>query len=412
VSIFQAYQNIQAFKASRTAMLSGVNYAYVVAPFLYDESLWGFVKKALFALLFATRTPVQQSSENELLLFYSCRHKRRADYDYIPQRLRELLGTRCDYVESAERFSLAQSLATIRQLPNAWHGSRGYRANSLQRLGCALLIAKYRSTAGRIFAALLQDKRKVVTFCDANAPENLLTQLANSSGIETFTMQHGQYRMLDASNMSPDAEAYANFVSKYMLCWGEATRNEFVRIGFRPEQFVITGWVKRWSKIGPHPRCGIFGVMLNGESGQGSNMALLNAARTIAESLNYCYIVRLHPWSKPKSYSRLLDGRCVGISHYGLPSYLEQVDFSLAHMTGATIEILHNGAFVYLLDDEKLAEAFCVEGLCFKSAGAIASAAYRDMSSSAQGFGKNRRLGKWFNDDDEQATRILAALLG
>lgn len=411
-SAFIAYERIQAFKASRTAVLDGVNYANVVAPFLYDESLLGFVKKLIFSLLFSTHTFTQQSGGNGLLLFYSCRHKRRADYDYIPRRLRELLGERCEYIEAAEIFSLTAVLLTLREIPSAWYSSRGYRANSVQRLGCALLIAKYRSMTRRTFASLLHGKRKLVTFCDAQAPENLLAQMANASGIETFTTQHGQYRILDASNMSPDAEVYANFVSNYMLCWGEATRNEFVRIGFRPEQFIITGWIKQWTETLPHPRRGIFGVMLNGESGRSSNMALLDAAKTIAESLNNCYIVRLHPWSRPKSYSRLLDSRCVGISHYGLPSYLEQVDFSLAHMTGATIEILHNGAFVYLLDDEKLAEVFCVEGLCFKSAGAIASAAYKDMSSSAQGFEKNKRLCKWFNDDDEQAAHILAVLFG
>src|SRR5690606_12729215 len=97
---------------------------------------------------------------------------------------------------------------------------------------CAVLIAKYRTTADKIFSPLLTGRKTLVTFCDAQAPENLMAQMARSAGIASFTNQHGQYRVLDASNMSPDAEAYANFVSDYMFCWGEATRKEFVKAGF------------------------------------------------------------------------------------------------------------------------------------------------------------------------------------
>lgn len=408
---FLDFEEIQAFKGSRTALLNGVNYAHVVAPFLYDRSTLGFFRKLVFSLFFATRITVDESKENGLLLYYSCRHKGRADYDYIPERIRALLGTRCDYVESSERFSLIQFIHTLKKLPSSWRSTQGYPPKGLTRLGCALLIGKYRSTAERTFPSLLKRRHRLITFCDAQAPENLMAQMAHNFGIETFTNQHGQYRILDSSNISSDAEAYANFVSNYMLCWGEATREEFVRAGFKPEQFIITGWIKQWTNAMPHPPRGVFGVMLNGENGNESNIALLYAARSIAASLNYRYIVRLHPWSKPRQYSQLLDNRCTSIGHYGLLPYLEQVDFSLAHMTGATIEMLHTGALVYLLDDGKLAELFRVDGLNFKTADSIASTALTDMDASRLGRRKNKQLSKWFNDDEAQSAHILAALL-
>lgn len=405
------YEKIQLFKASRGAVIGGVNYARVVAPYLYEKSLSGLFKKIIFSLFFITRISVRESNENGLLLYYSCRHKRRSDYDYIVLRLRQLLGNHCEYIESKECFSLFQVWCTLNEFPKAWHSSKGYPVNMLQRVGSALLIAKYCSTANRVFPTLLKNKNRVVTFCDAQAPENLLAQMSNLIGVETFTNQHGQYRMLDASNISSDAEVYANFVSDYILCWGEATRKEFIKAGFRPEQLIVAGWIKQWEAIASHPRLGVFGVMLNGENGRESNAALLDAAKFISKKLGLRYLVRLHPWSHPKQYAEYLDDRCAGIGHYRLYSYLEKVDFSLAHMTGATIEMLHANMPVYLLDDGRLCEAFCVEGLSFSTPEAIMAAVSEDAKSPDLATQRTQRLAKWFNDDHAQSIRICTALL-
>lgn len=411
MNAFLEYKKIQEFKSGRAAIQDGVNYAHVVAPLLYDKSVFGFFKKLIFSSFFTTRISVSELKENSLLLYYSCRNKQRRDYDFISQRLREILGARCDYVETSELFSLAQLFYTLKELPSSWRGAKGYTANTLQRLGAALLVAKYRSTARRIFPPLLRGKHKLVTFCDAQAPENLLTQMANAVGVETYTNQHGQYRILDATNISADAEAYANFVSNYILCWGEATQNEFVRFGFKNEQLIITGWIKQWEYVAPHPPLRVFGVMLNGENGKESNAALLETAQSIASSLNLRYIVRLHPWSKPKEYADFLDNRCAGIGHYGLSSYLKEVDFSLAHMSGATIEVLHSGALAYLLDDGKLPEVFRTIGLSFNSPDAITAAISQDMLTPNLAIQRVQEISKWFNDDHAQAARICAALL-
>ncbi|MNJ18588.1 hypothetical protein D3C77_128920 [compost metagenome] len=412
MNAFLNYKRIQAFKVSRTAMANGVNYAYVVAPFLYEQSVLGFFRKVVFSLFFRLHISKFGSGDSELLLYYSCRHKQRADYDYIPRRLRELLGVRCDYIESSEHFSFSQILHTLKRLPRAWRDVRGYQTKTWQRLSCALLIAKYRFSAERTFTPLLQGKQKLVTFCDAQSPENLLTQMANFSGIETFTTQHGQYRILNSVNISSDAEAYDNFVSNYMLCWGEATRKEFVKVGFSSEQFIVTGWIKQWFETSPHAPCGVFGVMLNGENGKDSNISLLDVAKSIASKQNYRYIVRLHPWSKKEYYTRYLDDCCAGIGHYGLLSYLEQVDFSLAHMTAASIELLHANAPVYLLNDGRLADIFCVEGLSFGSKSLIVEAIVKDMDSPELVKERVQALSEWFNDDDAQNVRIREVLLG
>lgn len=412
MSVYSEYENIQAFKKSRKAVSEGVNYAYVVSPFLYDVSFVGFIKKFAFSMFYTTRFTFSDLKGCKILLYYSCRHKRREDYDFISRRLRELLNENSDYIESSEVFSMGQCFRTLRYLYGAWRDSSAYTASKVQRLGCSLLIAKYRSMAGQIFVPLLRGRRKIITFCDAQAPENLLTQLANAAGIDTYTNQHGQYRLLNEANISVDAEVYASFVSDYLLCWGEATRSEFIRYGFRSEQMLVTGWIKQWEEFKYQPRPKTFGVMLNGENGRESNVALLTAAKDIARELNFSYVVRMHPWSTELQYREFLDESCVNIGHYKLSDYLNNVAFSLAHMTGATIEVLYAGAPVYLLNDGRLSDIFCVEGLSFNSASEIVLAAYKDMESPEHARERISGLSRWFNDDSAQVEGIHLALLG
>lgn len=412
MSVYCAHKHIQKYKASRSAVLNGINYAYVVAPFLYDQTSPGFFKKFVFSVFYSTRVSISYTQNKDLLIYYSCRHKNRTDYDYIPQKLYELLEPQCDYLETTEKLSAGQPFKTIMQLAKAFRLTRGYQVSAFQRLGCTLLIAKYLTSTNTLRPLLLK-RKKLVTFCDAQAPENLMAQIANSAKVRTFTTQHGQYRILDSSNMSPDAEAYSNFVSNYMLCWGEATRNEFIRAGFKSDQFIITGWIKRWAIVSNHgkPTSRTLGVMLNGEGGRDSNIALLDAAKSIANTLGLPYIVRLHPWSKPSQYTHFLDERCKGIGHYELTPYLQQVNFSIAHMTGATIELLHAGAHVYLLDDGKLADVFRLEGLSFKSSDAIASAIAKDSINPKSANNRFKKISNWFNTDSDQDNTIRKALL-
>lgn len=411
MTAFESYRSIQSFKASSTAIFHGVNYAHVVAPYLYDTSLMGWMKKLVFSLFF--KINVEKEVGGPILLFYSCRSKRRADYDYIPLRLRQIFGGLCAYAESSERISLLQAPQTLAWLPSSLIAARGYKAGLFQRLGAALLIAKYRAAEGEL-ATLLHGKNRLVTFCDAQSPENLLTQIARTMKIFTCTNQHGQYRVLNENNMSPDAEAYTNFISNKLLCWGEATRLEFVKAGFDESRLIVTGWIREWSltsEYSPAARKKVFGVMLNGENGKESNARLIKAANIISLIIGYRYIIRLHPWSNPSKYRPLVTDECIAIDKINLSDYLLKVDFSLAHMSGAVIEMLCSGSPTYLLDDGYLAEVFIKAGLSFSSVESMARAIQLDESMPDGGRSRLIKLGRLYNDDSEQEKRIKDAVL-
>lgn len=411
MSAYDEYVLIQDFKRSGSAIIDRINYANVIAQYLYDTSLFGWLKKVAFSLFFSTHITVVDSNSRKILLYYSCRHKKRLDYDHIFSEIKESLNDHCDHVESKECFSVIQPWHTVRELKTAFSATIGYNKKTIHRIGAALLIAKYISTSKHKLESLVKKRESLITFCDAPASENILAQLAKSRGVTTYTAQHGQYRLLDKSNIGPDAEAYANFVSDYLLCWGEATRQEYIRFGFKPEQLITVGWIKNWSNSRFQYLDGVFGVMLNSETSKDSNYELLRLARTIADHLNLNYIVRLHPSSSPRQYKLYLGNQCIDCNHYNLEDYLNRVGFSIAHMTGAVIEMLHYKSPVYLYDDGKLAKVFRVEGLSYSSFDSMIDAIVNDRKNIDIAQKRISSLDKWYNDDSNQKIRIRDAII-
>lgn len=408
------FGQIQDFKQSRAAEIDGVNYANVVALYLYDVSLVARLKQIVFSLFFATRISTTGGG-SKVLLFYSHRYRGRSDYDYIAEKLVEVAGSRATSAESTEAFSLAQPFRTTRHLGLGWRASGGLRGGLTQRFSTALLIAKFVSTARPLFKVLACGRSRVVTFCDAAPHDNLLAQIASLQGAATITAQHGQYRLLDESNMSPDAEAYANFVSDQLLCWGEATRAEFARYGVDPKRLVVTGWIRHWERsLQPRPKVGTFGVMLNGENGEASNAGLIDTANQVAAALNYTFVIRLHPAFTPARYQALVDDSCVAMSRISASEYLSTVDFSIAHMSGAVIEMLHVGSPIYVFDDGRLAEAFKRPGLSYPTVRDMIAAIKDDISnheSTTSPIARQHQLATWYNDDTEQLARIRSVIL-
>lgn len=412
VTAWERHLAIQAFKQSGAAVQDGVDYAYVVAPQLYDGSLMGLAKRLVFSLFFSLRTVRTTRRQRDILVFYANRAKQRADYDFIAGELQRVVGDDGEYAEAAERFDPLQWVATLARLPGAVCAVSAYRARLIDQFGAALLIAKYRSSRPQL-ARLLPGKRTLVTFCDALPVENLLAQMARAVGIFTLTAQHGQYRLLDESNISPDAEAYANFVSDRMLCWGEATRAEFERAGFDPERFIVTGWIRPWKATRARPAAtpAVFGVMLNGENGKDSNVDLISAAKAVAQSTGMTYFVRVHPQTQLNAIRPLVDDRCAAVAHIDLEPYLASVAFSLGHMSGAIVEVLHEGHPTYLFDDGRLADVFRVDGLSYGSVDDLITAVKADAASGDTVRRRMVLLSNWYNESTDQAHRIREAIL-
>lgn len=402
--MWSRHLRIQEFKKRPDALINGINYARVVALYLYDQSYAAIIKKLVFSFAYRPRLDVS-GIWRPMLIFYSVRNKRRPDYDFIIEEIRAVSGNNAQFCDLTEQFSPIQWIRTLRYFPATYKAAKSMEPGVIRRVALAALIAKFRSfesTAER----LIGSRTRVVTFCDAHPHDNLVTQLANNGGAFTITAQHGQYRILDSTNVSSDAEAYANFVSDRLLAWGEATVAEFTRYDIPRERMAVTGWIREIPKVSPKRRREVFGVVLNGGNGADSNIALINAANMVAEALNMQYVVRAHPTYGAPGYHSFVSSRCLHIGAMSPNDYIIAVDFSLSHASSATIELLLADSPVYVLDDGGIASIFRVEGLSFDDMKTLIAVIESDLRNPEQAVERVLRLKNWFNDEaDSNKTR-------
>ena len=97
---------------------------------------------------------------------------------------------------------------------------------------------------------------------------------------------------------------------------------------------------------------------------------------------------------------------------FDIATYLNDVDFSLAHMSGAVVEVLYAGSPIYLLNDGRLAQAFQVDGLSYPNSNSIVAAVKEDQLMPIAAQRRFLKLGQWYNDDCDQSARIREEIFG
>lgn len=407
--MFERNSKIRKFKSIYPRNTEGINYAHVIATLIYDTSLKGILKRCMFSIFFKTKYTITPESDSPYITCFSALDKKRDSYNKIyKQLLNELPAT--TRLTTTEVVSPLQPLKILKHFLISVREISTSEFKTLDKLSIALLVAKYKAEFQKIKTiAILKDKRTLITFCDAMPIDNLLTQHAVSLKIKTITNQHGQYRKLSDKNMSPDAEAYENFISDRLFCWGNATKQEFINVGFAEERLVVTGKISP-----PLENCrstsesNLFGVLFNGENNKKINHTLLKAAHEISLNTKLKFIVRLHPNNSPKEYNFENLKQCEGFGLYSDSEYIRLAKFSIGHMTGAIVDLLRNSHRTFLLDDGQLADVFRLNHLSYASTDLIvAELKTCDHESSIQ---KTIALYRWFNDDADQQNSILKEL--
>lgn len=249
--------------------------------------------------------------------------------------------------------------------------------------------------------------RCIITFCDAIGIENLIAQIAINNKIKTITIQHGQYRILDSRNMSPDAEAYANFVSDLMLCWGHETITEFEEYGISKSRLISCGRLLKpmQNQIEKSQLSRHFGLILAGENQAQSNESLIKFANDTADDLNYTYSIRLHPSNPADKYKNMVNSRCTSMfktsDNY---KYFTSHDFSIMTMSGLFIDCIEARHPFLFYDNGSLADVFIRSGLSVRLGDSIKE---KLCVFSSEFF---EDLAKKYNDQENQNSKIIKAI--
>lgn len=92
-----------------------------------------------------------------------------------------------------------------------------------------------------------KELEKFCSFCSAHSQEAILDYYFQKYGIETYTLQHALYFIFN--NYPIHAIAYENMISNKLLCWGDYTKDEFIKYGIKEEKLVVVGYPKEINKL-------------------------------------------------------------------------------------------------------------------------------------------------------------------
>ncbi|HEY0924869.1 hypothetical protein [Rheinheimera pacifica] len=119
------------------------------------------------------------------------------------------------------------------------------------KLSIAFMLSHYKNTIDYIERQAKEvEYNKFCSFCSAHAYEAILDEFFRLKKIPTYTLQHGLYFLFKKPPI--DIIAYENMISDKLLCWGQFTKDEFVKFGIPRDRIDIVGYPRSIKDLKPY----------------------------------------------------------------------------------------------------------------------------------------------------------------
>lgn len=245
------------------------------------------LKRLFHSLLFSYSYECSGADVEELVIFNTVKLKNRSDYEeYINNFLTECQKQRVvqeitiKYIFKPSRL-IAKVAFVIANTGKAYSFKDLIQLSQLYELYIFLNTLKLKN-------------RKIVTFCDAHPEDNLISQVCKKYfTCQTYTLQHGYYVSAPGSI---NQEVYQNFISDYMLCWGDISKENLILNGVSAQRLLSFGCFKNKLSIQKKQvRTQNVFILLNGRHNSESNKSLLNLAEGIIKNTSFNVLIKKHP---------------------------------------------------------------------------------------------------------------------
>ena len=164
--------------------------------------------------------------------------------------------------------------------------------------------------------------------------------------IKTATLQHGQFNAWKENTTLNCALEFRASVSDYFLCWNKFTKDEAIRTGLNPMKLPVLGIIGNIGKDSVRcekPNNRTFGIVMSHPNWEQENIAMIKAANILASSLNYKFVVKLHPRYAPNYFDDFVDMEYfAGVvkKEMNVWDYVNSVEFSIVGSTSVFVEMI------------------------------------------------------------------------
>ncbi|EWS98598.1 hypothetical protein BG00_09410 [Pseudoalteromonas sp. SCSIO_11900] len=158
-------------------------------------------------------------------------------------------------------------------------------------------------------------KTKLLTsFCSNLAGEAEIDFFIQKNGGKTLSVQHGLWYIFDEGNV--DSLVYENINAQKLLCWGQYTKDEFIKFGVPNDKLLVTGYPRAIKTLKPiKNNTNQVLVMLSRKQFHQGNLELLLLLQSVAEKLGLRYHLKLHPSLEPSDYEYFLSSENFTLSN-------------------------------------------------------------------------------------------------
>lgn len=197
--------------------------------------------------------------------------------------------------------------------------------------------------------------KRMLIFQEHDTISSFIIQTAQKQKVKVLVPQHGS-----PMNRKEDFDQmfFEGFLANYKLLWNKFTYEQFLKAGISENNLFIVGNTKnlniKYNRL-PHENLfSIFGVVLEWPlniNADENNKRLLLIAEKLSKKYNLTYIVKIHPVDNINKYEAILsDKYCKGFvdKNISMTEYGRNVIFSLAHVTGAIIDLICDYRFVFI----------------------------------------------------------------
>ena len=230
-----------------------------------------------------------------------------------------------------------------------------------------------------------------------NKVEAVLTQLCNSKGIKTFSLQQGIYA--DHKSFNLDLLIYYNILSNYYFVWGENSKEELSKY-MDSERIIVAGnpkyigAPKKKSDTFNPKSCGVF---LNYGVFEKSNLKMLSEFLEFSKKHpGIKFIIKPHPnWNCEAFFDEndIPSNMIMADKDQDIKEVLSVVDVAIAHNSTLLMEALSYGIPIFRFKD-KFSINFPEVKNCFSNS--------KDLGKLFDKYLDNKRYSNLMNDEHER----------
>lgn len=262
---------------------------------------------------FVFRFDVSELSKTELkpLLVSFGYYPNRKDHRELMETVSKRIDRDLTYIDTSKWncHKIAFSPTNIfKSLYSVIFKMRGFGMTLKDRILLSAWICLYLNSIDALSKVDFSNVKKFLCLANSLDLENLMTQYLSHKGIRTYSLMEGAY-FRQESELPITNIAFENLTSDIQLCWGQYSKDEFMKFGYPEERMKVIGYPKKvdgkpMKNNNPFKKSV---VLLSQYVMEKQNRDLIDILSKFTDKQDF--YIKLHPSLDFAAYSKLADAK-------------------------------------------------------------------------------------------------------